>query len=111
MVAALAILANIKLPKDMEDKFFVQSECYVLAQRNAHNKGAFMIPFSNSVKGSTDELCKILLDKVEVLNTKFLCTNGILITNQRYGDYWKAIKRKQLPVLPLPIEIRVGHEF
>jgi hypothetical protein len=50
MVAANAILPKMNLPKDMEDEFFVQSAHYVLAQSNAHNKGAFVIPFSNSVK-------------------------------------------------------------
>ena len=94
MVAANAILPKMNLPKDMEDEFFVQSAHYVLAQSNEHNKGAFVISFSNSVKGSKDELCEILPDEVQVLNTKFLCTNEILLANQRSGDYWKAIKQK-----------------
>ena len=110
MVAANAILAKMKLSKDMEDKFFIQTAHYVLAQRNAHNKGAFMIPFSNSAKGSKDELCKILLDKVEVLNTKFLCTIRILLANQ-WLTTGKQLSRKQLPVVPLPMEILVGHKF
>jgi hypothetical protein len=111
MVAANAILAKMNLPKDMEDAFFIQSAHYVLAQSNAHNKGAFVIPFSNSVKGSKDELCEILPDEVQALNTKFLCTNGILLANQRSGDYWKAINQKAVAMLPLLMEIRVGRKF
>ena len=44
MVAANAILAKMKLPKDMEDEFFVQSTHYILVQSKAHYKGALVIP-------------------------------------------------------------------
>jgi hypothetical protein len=88
----------MKLPKELQDEFSIQEACYALRQGNEYNKRQFVIPYSNTLKGSKDTLTELTHEHLQLLNSQSLCTNGVLLTMQQSGAYWVSIKHSALGV-------------